>query len=180
MAYCAALNVTPSNETEEVLAGMVGDPRTTARDFWSEIWTRMPVACAEHAEQHLTRSSQSSRYVHAVQLLRLGRDASRSDAMTDQYALELLANLDIAVGGIADHPLGTSVLGLLVDQLAGVMPIVLVSRLERDRRQDWYLSLGDGVHLLAGELLDRSLATMTHFRVVRGDDLTSSGSSTPS
>src|SRR5205085_1111442 len=66
---------------------------------------------------------------------------------------------------------GTSVLGLLVDQLTGVVPVVLVARRERDRRHNWYLSVGGGVHLVTGELLSGSLAAMAHLRVMRRDDL---------
>jgi hypothetical protein len=42
--------------------------------------------------------------------------------------LELLAGLDVAVGGVADQPLRAPPLGLLVDERSGVVAVVFVRR----------------------------------------------------
>jgi hypothetical protein len=46
----------------------------------------------------------------------------------DRALLELFAGLDVAVGGVADQPLGAPPLGLLVDERCGVAAVVLVGR----------------------------------------------------
>ena len=53
----------------------------------------------------------------------------------DLALLELLADLDVAVGGIADHPPRAPRLGLLVDQPGGVVAVVLVAGRDGDRGQ---------------------------------------------
>src|SRR5919108_6034983 len=54
----------------------------------------------------------------------------------DRALLELLADLDVAVGGVPDHPLRMTLAWLLVNQGPGVLAVVLVRRRERDRGQD--------------------------------------------
>jgi hypothetical protein len=45
----------------------------------------------------------------------------------DRALLELLAGLDIAVGGVADHPPWAPPLRLLVDQRSRLLAVVLVT-----------------------------------------------------
>jgi hypothetical protein len=72
-------------------------------------------------------------------------------ASTSTWRCSSSSRTDVAVGGVADHPFRTSVLTLLVDQLTGMVPVLVAGR-ERDRRQDWYRSVGGSVQLVTGEL----------------------------
>src|SRR4051812_48795062 len=46
---------------------------------------------------------------------------------SDSALFELLADFDVAVGGVADDPCRAPRLGLLVDERAGVVAVVLVA-----------------------------------------------------
>jgi hypothetical protein len=64
-------------------------------------------------------------------------------------------------GGVADHPGRAPLLGLLVDQRAGVVAVVLVSGRERDRGQKRRLGVGRRVDLVFRALrcLERDTTT---------------------
>jgi len=92
-------------------------------------------------------------------------------AHRDRALRELLAGLDVAIRGVANHPSRSPLFGLLVDQRAGVLAVVLVAGRDRDRGHDRHVD-GDGrVQLVAGERPRGGLASMAHLRIVRREDL---------
>ena len=88
----------------------------------------------------------------------------------ERALVELFARLDVAVGGVADHPGRAPSLRLLVDERAGVLAVVLVSRRERDRGQERRLGIGGGVELVAGEGAGGAAAGVAHLGILGGDD----------
>ena len=85
--------------------------------------------------------------------------------------LELLADFEVAVGGVAEHPLRAPRCGLLLDQGGGVVAVVLVAGRDLDRGDHRRLGVGGDVQLVAGEAARVGLAAVAHLGVVRGDDL---------